>query len=237
MTDTSTNTPSDVPGTHYTTIATAWRPPAPSRGTRKISRRSKGSSRAVVIGYDREIHCESEMERKCALMLLARPDVADVVEQPPAVIYRDTDGRTKRHTFDFLATMVDGSKTAIEVKPAAKVEKYGWRERLARIARHADGLADKFVVVTEACLPPDEVSNAALLHFARRDADPELDEQIRQAVRDLHGAVTIADLLARSGLHGDGFTAVVRLIGGGELLVHSRGRLGPSTLVSRAKPT
>jgi hypothetical protein len=163
-----------------------------------------------------------------------RPDVVDLVEQTPAVIYVDSDGRTRKHTFDFLATMVDGSKIAIEVKPAAKVEKYGWRERLRRIADQMDGLA--VVLVTEANLLRDAVHNATLLHFARRDANAEHDEQIRQTARDLHGAVTIAELLTRSGLHGNGFRAVVRLLGAGELTAHGPGRISPSTLVSRVTP-
>jgi hypothetical protein len=236
MTSNTTNTPSDTRGVNYTSIATAWRPPAPSRGTRNISRRSKGSARAVIItnAPEREIHCESSMERKCALLLLARPDVVDLVEQAPAVRYVDNDGRTKKHTFDFLATMVDGSKIAIEVKPAARVDKDGWRQRLRRIAGQMDGLV--VVLVTEANLLRDVVYNATLLHFARHDANAEHDERIRQTARDLHGAVTIAELLERSGLYGDGFRAVVRLLGAGELTAHGRGRIIHTMLVSRVTP-
>ena len=73
-------------------------------------------------------------------------------------------GETRRHTFDFLVTMIDGTKIAIEVKPLSKVEKYHWRERLRRIAEQDEGFADRYVLVTEANLPPDAVYNAALLH-------------------------------------------------------------------------
>lgn len=232
---TATASPDDTPGTKYTTLNDLWRPPAPSRGSRRPSRRSKGSARAIVIGGNREIHCESNPERKCVLMLLARNDVADVVEQPPAVWFIDADGRNRRHTFDFLVTMTDGTKVAIEVKPLSKVEKYHWRERLRRIAEQVEGFADRYMLVTEANLPPDAVYNAALLHAVRRDVQPEHDEQIRQLTADLHGSVTVADLVARSGLEGDGFRAIARLIGAGELIVAGRGRIDYPTFISRAE--
>ncbi len=168
-------------------------------------------------------------------MLLARNDVADVVEQPPAVWFVDADGRNRRHTFDFLVTMKDGTKIAIEVKPLAKVEKYHWRERLRRIAEQVEGFADRYMLVTEANLPPDAVYNAALLHAVRRDVQPEHDEQIRRLTADLHGSVTVADLVARSGLAGDGFRAIARLIGAGELIVAGRGRIDYPTFISRAE--
>jgi hypothetical protein len=227
----------DEPGTRYTTLDDLWRPPAPSRGSRRPSRRSKGSGRATVIGGTppRQIHCESNPERKCALMLLARRDVADVVEQPPAVWFVDADGRNKRHTFDFFVTMTDDTTVAVEVKPLDKVEKHHWRERLRRIAEQADGFADRYVLVTEANLPPNAVYNAALLHAVRRDIQPEHDEQIRRLTADLHGQVTVADLVARSGLEGDGFRAIARLIGAGELVAVRGGRIDYPTFVSRAE--
>jgi len=227
----------DAPGTKYTTLHDLWRPPAPSKATRQLSRRSKGSSRAIVVGGKpaRAIQCESNLERKCLLMLFARLDVADVVEQPPAVIYYDDDGRMRRHVFDFFVTMTDDTTVAVEVKPLAKAEKYHWRERLRRIADQAEGFADRYVLITEENLPPEATYNAALIHSVRRDDKPEHDQHIRRIAADLHGQVTIADLVARSGLAGDGFRAIARLVGAGELIAAGRGRIDYPTFVSRAE--
>jgi hypothetical protein len=232
-----TASPGNGPGTKYTTLDDLWRPPAPSKSTRQLSRKSKGSSRAIVVGGTpaRAIQCESNLERKSLLMLLARRDVADVVEQPPAVIYTDEEGRVRRHVFDYFVTMTDDTTVAVEVKPLDKVEKYHWRERLQQIADQAEGFADRYVLITEENLPPEATFNAALIHSVRRDDKPEHDQHVRRIAADLHGQVTIADLVARSGLAGDGFRAIARLIGAGELIAVGRGRIDYPSFISRAE--
>jgi hypothetical protein len=225
----------DPTALRYSTLDDLWSPPAPSLSTRDISARSQGSGRATKIGgvSPRQIRCESGLEAKALTMLLARRDVVDVHEQPTKVTYIDTDQVEREHTFDFLATMADGRKLAIQVKPAEKVQKYGWKALIERIATHGDGTADGYLLVTEKQIPPYALHNAKLIRAARRGARSDHDDVIRGIVVDINGRVKIADIVALSGLEGEGFRAIVRLIDLGELTIMARTRIDYPALVMR----
>ena len=62
---------------------------------------------------------ESKREQEGLYLLLARPDVVDIWDQPPPVFYHDANGRKRSHTFDFLITLSSGKRIAIAVKPDA----------------------------------------------------------------------------------------------------------------------
>jgi hypothetical protein len=233
--DVNTDTDLDTPGTRFLTAADAWNPPAPSLATRHFARRSPTSGRATLVCplNDRELKCESLLEAKCAAIILARPDVVLLEEQPAAVQYRDTDGRIRSHRFDFRVTTNDGTRTALQVKTHERAERLRWRTLIAEIGRQVGPrFADSYRVVTERNLPTCAVHNAAQLLSARRGARADHDAQIRGLAATLHGAIAIADLVTASGLDGDGFRAVVRLIGAGDLVVNGHGRITPTTLVS-----
>jgi hypothetical protein len=202
--------------------------------TRIPSRRSRGSSRSSIVGgaEPRRIYCEGGLEEKTAYVLLAHPDFADLWEQPPAVEYIDECGIRRRHTFDFLLLLKSGTKIAIQVKPSKFEAK--WQPIIRMIAgQMSPKFADFALLLTEEKLGPDLVHNAMLIHAVRRDPPRGYDEQLRSIVRTLNGHVTIANLVECSGLEGNAFRAIVRLVANGELAAHGDGRIDYGTMVSR----
>ena len=123
-------------------------------------------------------------------------------------------------------------RTAIAVKPAVKAEKYGWAEIIKDIGRQTGpSFADRYVLLTEKNVLPDTVYNAQLILAARRVANDDHDQSLRDIAVGLHGAVTLADLIAASGLEADGMFAAARLIARGELIIKPRERICQTTLV------
>ncbi|WP_294540020.1 hypothetical protein [uncultured Rhodoblastus sp.] len=207
-----------------------WLPPLASVASRHISLRSRGAGRSIIPAITgvpprvRMIQCESILESKCAVVMLARRDVVNLVEQPPAVAYFDEfEQRWKRHFFDFLADMADGSKMALAVRPKARSEKV--LDILKAIAGQVRGFADAYVLVEDADLPVAIVQNAELILSARRDRDRTADATMRAIVRTLNGETTVATLIKISGLKGAGYRAIARLIDEGDL------EIGQNTLI------
>lgn len=128
----------------------------------------------------------------------------------------------------------DGTRIAVQVKPSAFEEK--WWPIIKMIARQMSRkFADAVLLLTEEKLRPDLIHNAMLIHAVRRDPPRGYDEQMRDLVQTLNGSAKIGDLVAHSGLEGNAFRAIVRLIANGELNVHGNGRIGYGTSVSRPK--
>ncbi|WP_419951618.1 hypothetical protein [Methylobacterium sp.] len=77
-----------------------WIPPCPSTASRSFDpNRISLRGRLVCHGpAPRVITYESQLERKTALVLLARPDVVSVHDQPKPVTYTDVLGNESRHT-------------------------------------------------------------------------------------------------------------------------------------------
>ncbi len=225
----------------HSTLDDLWRPPAPSRATRTISRRPErgGSGRSLMVGgaTPHLIQSESGHEGQFAIVALTRRDVVDVWEQPDPVSFVDVDGVRHLHTFDFLLRMSDGKRIAVAVKPTKTAEKHGWREKIAHIAAQAGHFADGFVLVTGKHLPRDMVRDARLILSCRRDDRPDDDARVRAVVAGLDGAATISDIVALSGLDGHGFRAVVRLVDVGVLEVADGTRIDYPTLVRRTDAT
>lgn len=216
----------------------SFTPSLPSRATRKPPARSKASSRGHVPAQTQKDpalrlrYFESKREQEVLFLLLARPDVVDIWDQPPPVPYRDTEGRPKTHTFDYLITLVNGRRIAIAVKPAAIVERYGFRDTL-KLIRAAMPLrfADDIVLVTERSYCPSAARNAQKLHDFRRTADAEADEAIAALIRALSRPTTLAELAQKSGLGGRAFRAAFRAIYAGLLRTLDAGDILPSTRI------
>lgn len=222
--------PDDDDAPRYTKRDALWKPPGETRASRTINFKSRASGRAIVLsGTNREIHCESLLERKIALQLLTNKLVQNVVEQPPPVDYIDATGKSCKHFFDFLVTMTDGRRIAIAVRPEARAGKI--RALLPFVAASAPDFADGFLVLTQEHAPQAAVANASLILSARRTVRPHHEQTVRTLVAGIHGDVTIGDIVAASGLHGDGFRAVVRLIDKGELRVVTGGCIDYATRI------
>lgn len=213
-----------------------WRPPGPSMASREVHSSSRGACRPSIVGgaIPREIRCESGLERNVGLALLAHPQVVDLQEQPPAVTWRDAAGHSRLHTFDFLATLDNGRKLAIPVKPAAIAARKRFADQLALIAAQLPrGFADGVLLVTDRDLSRDLVHDAMLVHQSRRSVDADLDRQMLSLV-DGNPASTIGQLVEASGRGGDAFRSIVRLIGSGVIATFGQGRIGYAAQVSAA---
>jgi hypothetical protein len=204
---------------------------------RKISRRSKGSSRDTIVttNMPRKILCESGLESKAAYVLLARQDHAMLEEQPSAVRYIGFDGKPHLHWFDFLFTRKDALRIMVAVRPKKRARKHNFPGLLAHIAGQMPrSIADGVLLLTEEHLPRDLVHNSILIHEVRRDPDQSADKCIRSVIATMNGMATVDSLIKAASLDGEGFRAVVRAIADGLLVAQGQGRIDRATWVQRA---
>lgn len=141
-------------------------PPAPSLASRGgvVGKHHFTGELVADFSGARVVYFESHLEMQVLEVLRARPDVADVAEQPPRVTWRDGSGVVRHHTFDFLVTLRSGERVAVAVKPVARVISSGVRVALAEIAAQIDpAFAARIVLVTDRDIDPVEVRNATLL--------------------------------------------------------------------------
>jgi hypothetical protein len=78
-------------------------------------------------------------------------------------------------------------------------------------------IAGELLIVTEKKFSRADLYNAELIHSVFRTPFPEDDKVILALIRKMKGPAPIADLVAKSGLQGYGFNAVVRAIAAGHL--------------------
>jgi len=220
----------------YTPKFAPFRPPLRSRATRKISRRSKVSGRGVIVAQlpaqqrPREIVFESILELYVFYLLLARPELHDLWEQPTPIQYLDDLGCLQTHYYDALVTLKDMSTIAIAIKPAALVEEFRFRDKLHLIrAGTSLNFANEVVLITDRSFSPADVRNAQKLHEFRRHPDLEADAAILALLETLGDETTVADLVAKSGLEWRGFRAVFRAIYDGQARVLDEGDIDTST--------
>ncbi|MFB9985005.1 hypothetical protein ACFSQQ_11335 [Mesorhizobium kowhaii] len=200
--------------------------------------RSTASYRGTVVDHarNREFVYESKLERGFIYISLASELVEDYLDQPPPVDFLDGDGRMSTHTFDALLTLNDGVRAAVDMKPKSKVLKSGILQVQRLIEeQHGKAIADIYLVRTEDHIHPDDVADAVLLLRARRLASEKADAVLAGLVASLHGWCRLRDLVAASGIGGDAFNAVVRLIGGGVLEVWDHARISYECFVRRAR--
>ncbi|WP_091860891.1 TnsA endonuclease N-terminal domain-containing protein [Bosea robiniae] len=208
--------------------------PGEHRSSRNVHSKSRGACRPSVVIHDREVMCESGEERDTALIIASDPDVIDLREQPPAVTWLDAEGTPRRHTFDFLATLRCGKKIAIAVKPMAVVKRTRFRETLRLIARQVPkSFADGVKLVTDENLPLDEVHNAVLRKHMLRTSNPEHDALVKNLLTE-QGRASIAQIVETSGLEGQAFQAIIRLVASGIIRVVDNARVSYDALIELA---
>lgn len=214
----------------------------PSTATRRVSPRSRTSVRTFLPicvpadgGRSRRVQLESKGEADCLFLTLATGQVFDVREQAGPVRYESWDGQMRLHTFDFLFTMVDGTRIAKAVKPHERVVARRFDHELVRVARAAiPAFCDKVVLFTDRDYTPAAARDARRLYYARLHPDPEADAALSKLCADLHGRVQIRALAGQSAeMGGRMFGAVLRAIHAGDLLHLSRGQIAPSSYVGR----
>ena len=209
--------------------------PSASLAERKVAVKSKGHfcGHLVIGDHDeRVIAVESHLEMNCALVLSARREVVELREQV-AFPWIDDIGRNRTHFFDFLATLRDGSRTAIFVKPMRLSKKQKFVSEARQILPQVSSdFADRVVLMTDCDINPVELFNAELLHSVRL-ADPDIDCTAEAAVANLQGVATVADLVKAVAIPGQGFRAVVRLVRNHILELVQNERIAPDALLRR----
>lgn len=204
----------------------------PSLSSREITLHSAYSVHGWDFIDDRKVWYEAELELTFALLARMREDVEGIAEQPPLVRYIDDDGVERRHTFDFLLKMKNGTRGFVAVKPFARVEETGVGRIVELTAEQiSPTLADWTLLFTEQDLSPVDLFNARVIHHARRDPWPEDDAAMAKLLGRLKGEITIGELAAKSRLGGYGFDAVVRAITDGKLKMAEYGELDDHRVV------
>lgn len=210
--------------------------PLQSAGTRKLSKKSRQSSRGGIPYFSPKLQnyitlkTESHLEGACLYVAMADPNVVHIWDQPKSVMYRDWDGRKAEYTADALIEYRSGLKVLVETKPFAVAERRGTKCKLGRIADYVPPeFADRISLFTEKSCPKWLVADARRLHEFRKHPDAEADEAIRDVIDRLSGAVTLGTMVKETGLAGRGFRAAFRAVFRGEI---QRIKAAPLTLDS-----
>lgn len=214
--------------------------PKALRGSRRIQSRSRVSARGILAArFPGTQHLyltgyESALERAFFLVALTDPETADIVEQPFTLLYVDSDGRTRRYTFDYLVTTKSGRRIAVEVKNSTQASKPKVIKRVREAAsRLVPEYADEVFLFTEKDFTRAQIENADQFMNCQREVDPEADRQLSIAVSKLTGSTTVAGLIKMSGLVERGYPAVVRAMYSGSLRWDRQKLIGPKTMVSQ----
>ena len=222
--------------------ATEWRSVLPSAADRPLGRfRSSVSNQGIAIvqdrrggGHPRQVFTESTGEDNSLMVLSMRHDIVEIREQQEA-IYRDDEGRLRRHYFDFVVMTAAGLRIALAYKPSDRVKALDFEAYLADLAtRISPAFADEIKLITEHDFPPVQVANANLINDCQRDPPNDADEAVLEILDDLTGAVRIADLRDATGYGGEAFRATVRLIGQRRIVMEGQGRIDGDTYVRMA---
>ncbi|TQM94064.1 TnsA endonuclease N-terminal domain-containing protein [Roseinatronobacter monicus] len=212
--------------------------PLPSSALRRPAMKSPISVRGFLVAKlpsapeGRQIFFESGLERNFILLTLARQDVVNVEEQSVSLRYTDCRGRLAKYTVDFLVTLADGKKIAVEVKPAHRAQDPALIEKLSAVeAMLVPEHADEFRLFTDAQYSPWQAANAGMLHEARKAPDSAADALLEAAIRTLQGTVSIADLHRLTGPGSRAHGAILRAIGNGKLALVSPGIIAPHSFL------
>jgi transglutaminase-like putative cysteine protease len=178
-----------------------WVPPARSTATRKYPGRTKGHSRGALVDpkTNRAVTFASAIEMRCAVIMIASPHIAEVYDQPPAIQYRDKNGRVRKHTPDYLV-VGPGGKCAIAVKPRRRVKKSGIKDIIKRVKPNLGDYADDFILLTESQLTQSRANNAESAIHANECRVQEHCDRVFEIVRDAEGELNAYHV---SGLFGD----------------------------------
>lgn len=167
-------------------------------------------------------------------ILLADHSVQDVWEQPQPVFYKDSLGKLRKHTFDFLITKKDGERIAVDVKPYHRVGPSGLRNALMAIKEQiGDDFADKYCICTEAEITRELAENSRLILRCRSMWVSSNVTKMARFAETINGAVMIGELMYHSDLKNDAMPAIVNLIDVGFLEV-SDGIIGHHSFVRLA---
>lgn len=211
--------------------------PLMSRAARNVTMRSRYSCRGWTWitrrsdGRRVRVQFESLLELLVIQMSATLPNFVDLIEQPFEVAFVDSMGKPGRHHIDLLVIRDDGSRLAVAIKPAAKVDAQ-FRETLAAVKRHLPAeLADDLILVTDDDFTRAQAQNALRYFEFSKHADIEADNAVARSIASSSGILKMSDLAHLTGLAGRGYRAAFRAAFRGQLQVLSEGIIGRDTYV------
>lgn len=193
--------------------------PLPSRGSRKVIKSSKASSRGMMTEYcnsdrtPRLVQYESKLEQRVYFLLRLEDSVLDIQEQFPVVSFRDGKGKMRTHVFDFCLTLQDGRKTGIVVKSARATRSKRLFDDLHAIrqATPTTFLAD-IVLITDQDISKTKALNAERLHRYGRGLNATFVKEVRKRLNGLRKNCTVAEFLIDIENRHLGFAALLYLL-------------------------
>ncbi|MGO6845950.1 hypothetical protein [Rhizobium ruizarguesonis] len=197
-----------------------WRGTSESTATRSYPARTKAHSRGSLVHpiAHRAISFASTFELACAMMLSANRRIALVEDQPAAVLHTRPDG-THEHTFDYRATLQNGYRVAIAVRPSWLIEKDNLSDTIHRIrSGFLAGFADEAVILTERQLTRARGWNAQTILLAIRNSAAADNDRLRDFAFRFQGTVAIRTLIDIFDTPAAGWNAVWCLVYQGTLI-------------------
>lgn len=200
-----------------------------SEASRKVVTHRKMNFTGWVFSKKNEclVAYESLLERDYIQLVEVDPNVKSYREQPEPLTWSDGHD-TYRTTFDFAVTRHDGARYLVEIKPFAKVVKYGLDE-LYGFVRHAAKRQgyDGFELWTDREIrATPRLGNAELLVSANTAAIDRTDEMTMQIcvrlLRKNAARVSIGELRASSGLGPKAYWQILRMVAAGQLVPADR---------------
>lgn len=214
-----TTIPKEGKSMSYQSLSGGIQLPKPSEGDRSTQVGSSHHFTGCVVlgrGPGRRVGTESHLERKAALIIDARRETRHLVEQK-RFEWRDNAGQMRWHWIDLVQTCANGLKIGYAVRPIARAS-VDYLLKLAKIKEQAifQGVLDDLRLFTEEDVCPIEWHNAKLFLAVRRP-DAIADPIAAEVATGVSGVTTVDALVAKTGLEGMGYRAMVRLIRTGHL--------------------
>ncbi len=212
-----------------------WIPVKASSGLLDPPLRSRAASTGFIVEHGTLVGFASRPEMFAAYNFALDPNIESFREQYPRVAYRDAAGTWRQHTFDLFAVERRRRKL-VAIKHSRRVERSGIWDTLKLIAAQiGTSVGDDVVLMTEKDFSPNERFNAEVVHETRRHQMPQHDDLVRKVTAEILGTVTIRDVVSMTGLGGDAFRAVVRLLADGHFRMSDAGaRIDYPTRIYRA---
>lgn len=142
------------------------------------------TARGWTIHNDIIVYHESETEKRVALRMGVRNDIAELHSQAVKFQHRDEDGSWHEHTADYLNIFTDGWKQAVLVKEERKRKEM---EALIRriYADPSSKQVDEIILRTETYGTIQAAENALMIRWSREYHDQADVDELLEVVRGL----------------------------------------------------
>lgn len=189
------NNDNDEDYSDLASIPWIWQPTEEPTPSRWYPARTKAHVRGTITSpvTQRAITYSSTYEMDLAYMLLANRRILKVQDQPQPIML-ERDDRERSHTIDYLASLDNGYRVHVAVRPTWLIEKDDLADTIARINAGAlDGVADEAIILTEREITTNRGWNGKSILHALRGKNTSDNDRLREYVGSFHGKVAIRD--------------------------------------------